>query len=118
MNLLSPLIFISSLSFLAYGITYFTSTRMKSEFKRFGLEKIGTLTAVLQLLGAVGLLVGLKYPPILLLAAGGLTVLMLAGIAVRIRVKDALWVFIPALFYLVINAYIFSYVAAHGLNPV
>jgi hypothetical protein len=41
-----------------------------------------------------------------------------AGIAVRIRVKDALWVFIPALFYLVINAYIFSYVAAYGLNPV
>ncbi len=118
MNLLSPLIFISSLSFLAYGITYFTSTRMKSEFKRFGLEKIGTLTAVLELLGAVGLLVGLKYHPILLLSAGGLAALMFVGIVVRITVKDVLWVFIPAFFYLVINAYIFFYVAAYGLDPV
>ena len=58
MTLINVLILISSLSFLGYGITYFTSPQMKNEFKRFRLEKVGALTAVLELLGAVGLLFG------------------------------------------------------------
>jgi hypothetical protein len=49
MNLLNILILISSLSFMGYGIAYFKSPQMKNEFKRFGLEKAGTLTAVLEL---------------------------------------------------------------------
>jgi hypothetical protein len=32
---------------------------MKSEFIRFGLGKFGTLTAILEIVGAIGLLVGL-----------------------------------------------------------
>ena len=79
MNLITILILISSLSFLGYGIAYFISPQMKSEFKRFGLEKVGTLTAVLELLGAVGLLVGLKIHLILLISAGGLALLMFLG---------------------------------------
>ena len=61
MMLLTILILISSLSFMAYGIAYFKTPEMKSEFKRFGLEKVGTLTAILEILGAGGLLVGLKF---------------------------------------------------------
>jgi hypothetical protein len=38
---------------MGYGIAYFKSPQIKSEFKRFGLEKAGALTAVLELLGAV-----------------------------------------------------------------
>ena len=45
MTLVNVLILISSLSFLGYGIAYFISPQMKNEFKRFGLEKVGTLTA-------------------------------------------------------------------------
>ena len=107
MSLLMALILVSSLSFMTYGITYFTSTRMKEEFKRFGLEKIGPLTAILELLGATGLLVGLIYQPVLLLSAGGLTLLMFLGIVVRVNVKDGLLVSLPALFYMLLNAYIF-----------
>ena len=107
MNLLTVLILISSLSFLAYGIAYFISPQMKSEFKRFGLEKAGTLTAVLEIIGAVGLLVGLKVQPILLISAGGLALLMLLGVVTRIRVKDSLWISLPALFFMLLNAYIF-----------
>ncbi|MBK9228287.1 MAG: DoxX family protein [Ignavibacteria bacterium] len=106
-NLLTALIFISSLSFMGYGIAYFKSTEMKNEFKRFGLEKAGALTAVLELLGALGLLIGLMYQPILLISAGGLAILMLLGVAVRIKVRDTIWVTLPALFYMVLNAYIF-----------
>ena len=107
MNLLNVLILISSLSFMGYGIAYFISPHMKNEFKRFGLEKVGTLTAVLELLGAVGLLLGLKIQLILLISAGGLTILMFLGVAVRVNVKDSLWISLPALFFMVLNACIF-----------
>jgi hypothetical protein len=81
---------------------------MKSEFKRFNLEKIGLLTVVLQIFGATGLLVGLFFKPILILAALGLSLLMLSGLIVRIRVKDGLLVSLPALFFLLLNAFILA----------
>ena len=107
MSLLNVLVFISSLSFLGYGVAYFNSIKMKSEFKRFGLAKVGALTATLEILGALGLLVGLKFNPILLVSAGGLAVLMLLGVAVRIKVGDTLWVTMPAFFFMILNTYIF-----------
>ena len=97
-------ILISSLSFFAYAISYFTSPHMKKEFKRFGLEKIGLLTIILQFIGATGLIVGLKFNPILSL---GLTLLMLSCLIVRIKLKDSIWISLPALFYLGLNTYIF-----------
>jgi hypothetical protein len=107
MTLLNVMIFISSLSFFAYGIAYFLSTKMKSEFIRFGLAKLGALTAVFEVLGALGLLFGLKFQPLLLISSGGLSVLMLLGVAVRIKVGDGLWVSLPAFFFMIINAFIF-----------
>ena len=107
MNLLHMLILISSLSFLAYGITYFVFSNMKSEFKRFGLEKFGILIAILEILGAFGLLVGLLINPILLISSGGLAILMLLGVAVRLKVKDSLWILSPALLLMILNSYIF-----------
>lgn len=101
------LILISSLSFLAYGVTWFTSPHMKSEFIRFGLEKFGLLTAVLEISGALGLLVGLMINSILLISSGGLALLMFLGFLARLRVKDSLWVSLPALFYMALNSYIF-----------
>ena len=80
---------------------------MKGEFKRFGLEKLGFLTIILQLIGAAGLLIGLYYKPLLLLSSLGLGTLMLLGLLVRIRLKDSLWISIPALFYMFLNFYIF-----------
>ncbi len=100
---------ISSLSFLGYGITYFTSSKMKEEFKRFNLEKVGALTAILELLGAIGLIVGYWVPVILLISSAGLSLLMLLGVITRMKVKDSLLVTIPALFYMLVNAYIFYY---------
>jgi hypothetical protein len=100
-------ILISSLSFFAYAISYFTSPHMKKEFKRFGLEKIGLLTIILQFIGATGLIVGLKFNPILIISSLGLTLLMLSGLIVRIKLKDSIWISLPALFYLGLNSYIF-----------
>lgn len=80
---------------------------MKSEFKRFKLEKLGLLTIVLEIVGALGLLIGLWYKPLLLLSSGGLALLMFLGVIVRIKLKDSLWITLPALFYMFLNGYIF-----------
>ncbi len=100
-------IILSSLSFLGYGIAYFKSVKMKNEFKRFGLENFGSLVAVLEILGALGLLIGLQYWIILVIASGGLALLMLLGIAVRIKIKDRPTEMLPAFFFFLLNGYIF-----------
>lgn len=98
---------ISSFSFFAYAFSYFRSPHMKNEFKRFGLEKIGLTTVLLQILGALGLLVGLKFYFFLMVSSLGLALLMLAGLIVRIKLKDSIWISLPAFFYMVLNTYIF-----------
>ena len=97
----------SSLSFFGYSIYYFSSPNMKKEFKRFGLEKVGILTIILQFLGATGLLVGIIFKPILIISSLGLSVLMMAGLVVRIKLKDSFLVSFPAFFFMVLNTYIF-----------
>ncbi|MFD1468339.1 DoxX family protein [Hymenobacter caeli] len=108
MHLLTALILISSLSFLGYGVAYFVSPNMKNEFRRFGLGRVGIVAIIFELLGAVGLLVGLRSNPVLLFASGGLALLMFLGVAVRLKMKDSFLVSLPALFYMLLNAYIFA----------
>ena len=97
----------SSFSFFAYAFSYFNSPHMKNEFKRFGLEKIGLTTVLLEITGALGLLIGLKFHFILLISSLGLALLMFIGFIVRIKLKDSIWISLPAFFYLALNAYIF-----------
>jgi hypothetical protein len=80
---------------------------MKNEFKRFGLEKFGILTALLEIIGAIGLIAGFISPPLLLVSSGGLAALMLLGLVARARVKDNLWVSLPAFLFMTVNAIIF-----------
>jgi len=107
MDILKICILISSLSFLGYAVSYFISPYMKNEFKRFGLEKIGLLTIVLEFIGALGLIVGLKFNPILVISSLGLALLMLIGLIVRIRLKDSIRISLPAFFFMGLNSYIF-----------
>jgi hypothetical protein len=107
MNIDKICILISSVSFIAFAVSYFTSPHMKKEFKRFGLEKIGLLTIILQLMGATGLIIGLKFNPILTISSFGLALIMLSGLIVRIKLKDSVWISLPALFYMGLNTYIF-----------
>ena len=107
MNILSACVLASSFSFLFYGISYFISPHMKSEFERFKLERLGLLVIILEIVGALGLLIGLWFTPLLLLSSGGLGLLMMLGLIVRIKLKDSLWISLPALFYMALNAYIF-----------
>lgn len=100
-------ILLSSFSFFGYTISYFLLPNMKQEFKRFDLEKLGLLIIVLQCTGAISLLIGLYFKPLLLIASFGLALLMFLGVLVRIRLRDTLWICLPAIFYMLLNAYIF-----------
>mgnify|MGYP001170828048 FL=1 len=100
-------ILVSSFSFFGYVLSYFISTHMKSEFKRFNLEKLGFIIILFQFLGATGLLVGLVYHPILIISSLGLFLQMLLGLIVRIKLKDDLWISLPAFFFMILNGYIF-----------
>lgn len=81
--------------------------KMKKEFKKFGLENIGLIVIVLEFIGAVGLLIGLKFYSILMISSLGLAILMLAGLIIRVRVKDNIWISMPAFFYMLLNIFIF-----------
>ena len=107
MSLVTICTLISSLSFLTYAFSYFYGPHMKNEFKRFGLEKIGLTTVLLEITGALGLLIGLKFYFILMISSLGLALLMFAGLIVRIKLKDSIWISLPAVFYMILNAYIF-----------
>lgn len=87
---------VSVLLFLGYGIVCLTANGMAAEFERFGLRRYRMLTGALEVLGALGLVVGQWLPPVLVLSAGGLTLLMILGVVTRIRVGDSLVEMLPA----------------------
>ena len=101
------LIIITSMAFFSYGFLCLTTDHMSEEFKRYGLTKYKKLTGVLEILGAIGLIVGFSYTPILLIASLGLTMLMLLGVITRIRVKDPWYQIIPAFVLMFITGLIF-----------
>jgi len=105
--LLIALIVISSISFLYYGSAIFINSSIKKEFERYGLKKFRNLVGCLQLLGGVGLLVGLLFQPILIISSGGIALLMLFGFGVRIKMKDGFLLTLPSFIFMILNLYIF-----------
>ncbi|TYB74485.1 hypothetical protein ES677_03665 [Bizionia gelidisalsuginis] len=107
MNILHITVFISSSAFLFYGTNCLVSKKMKAEFIRFGLEKQRVATGYFQLLGALGLVFGYFFSPnLVFIASVGLTLLMLSGFAVRLKIKDSLLESLPSLLFALINLYI------------
>ncbi len=65
------------------------------------------MVGVLQLMGSVGLLIGYHYFPALsIVAAAGLSVLMVLGFGVRLYIKDSLVQSVPSLFFALLNGLI------------
>jgi len=97
---------LSAAAFAWYGVHCLRSGRMVEEFERYGLARFRALTGALQVAGSVGLLVGLLFRPLTVLAAGGLAALMLCGTVVRVVIRDPWYAAIPALSLLVLNSFI------------
>lgn len=107
MDLLSVLTWFSSLAFIYFGINCFYSKFIIDEFERYKLPNYRKLTGFLQLLGAMGLLVGLYlFPIVLLLASIGLCLLMFAGFIVRIKIKDNFIKSSPSFTFAILNLFI------------
>jgi vacuolar-type H+-ATPase subunit I/STV1 len=80
---------------------------MIEEFKRFGLTAFQRkATGILQLLGAIGLILSYFSLWIGLLSAMGLTSMMLVAFMVRISIKDSVLQSIPAFIFLLVNSWI------------
>ncbi len=81
---------------------------MRKEFDRFGLSQTQRIiTGIAQMLGALGLLLGLFYPILGLIATLGLSLLMLMGFAVRLKIKDKLRESLPSFLFMILNGYLF-----------
>lgn len=100
------IILFSAISFLAYGCGCFLSRYLASEFNRYGFSTQRNLIGILQILGAFGLVAGIWLHPIGQLASWGLSLMMLLAILIRIRIRDSIPQTIPAILYLVVNAYL------------
>ncbi|MBP3193541.1 DoxX family protein [Natronogracilivirga saccharolytica] len=101
------LVILNAVFFLLYGFQALHSRRMIEEFNRFGLtDTQRKLTGGLQIAGSAGLLTGFVYPLIGLLASAGFTAMMFLGFIVRIKIKDSFVQSAPALFFMLINAWL------------
>lgn len=106
MTLNTALILFNDLSFIGYGTACFLSSRMKREFMRYRLGAQRVVVGLLQWAAGVGLLAGMWVPWMGQVAAGGLALMMLLAVGVRIRIRDGVLQTMPALFYLMLNAYL------------
>jgi hypothetical protein len=82
---------------------------MVEEFNRYGLARFRRLTGAVEVLGAIGLILGYFVPGLTVAAAGGLVLLMLMGMGVRFRSGDSLVEALQALAMLLLNLFIFVY---------
>jgi uncharacterized membrane protein YphA (DoxX/SURF4 family) len=106
LTLLNLLLWFSSISFLFYGVGCFTIRFMVEEFDRYGIPQFRKLTGVLQLLGALGIIVGFWMDYLQIISTLGLSLLMLFGVITRIMIKDGLIKTLPALSYSLLNGYL------------
>ena len=97
---------ISSISFVIYGLGYLVSERGRLEFIRYQLAGYQKMVGGLQIVGSIGLVVGLWVPISGFAASLGLAVMMLFGLIVRIRLHDPFVQMLPAIVYLLLNGYL------------
>jgi len=97
---------VSAVLFLVYGALCLFSNGMEEEFERYGLSRFRRLTGGLEVLGGLGLLVGLLVPQVMVVASAGLALLMLLGVIARVRVRDPLLEIVPATVLMVANLFL------------
>ncbi|WP_132703816.1 DoxX family protein [Winogradskyella wandonensis] len=108
MTTLSLIIYFVALSFIIFGKSCLHKKYMKLEFERYGLSKFRVIVGILQLIGGLGLLLGLHYNLLLLkVSAFGLFILMVLGFLTRLKIKDGALKSAPALIYALLSLYIF-----------
>jgi hypothetical protein len=93
-------------AFLYYGVLCLSSKYMVLEFERYRLAPFRKLVGALEVLGGLGVLFGLWFSPLMVLATSGLALLMLLGVFARLRIRDSIGQMLPALFLMAISLYV------------
>ena len=101
---LTVLALISGLSFAVYGYQTLFGLPPRGEFERYGMPGVRKFVGSMQLLGALGVLLGLGSAVIGAWAAGGLALMMALGLLVRLRIHDAPRLMVPAASLGAVNA--------------
>jgi len=104
---LTLIILFTAISFVIYGYSSFMSKRMISEYSRWGFADQRKIIGFFQLLGGIGLLVGIKVNILLFITSLSFIIMMLFAIIVRIKIKDGIVEILPAITYLFLNIMIF-----------
>jgi len=99
---------LSGLSFVFFGLACFYSDVFINEFSRYGLADYRKMVGCFELLGGMGCIVGIFKKKILIVSSLGLSLMMLMGVAVRIKINDTLIQTLPAILYFIINIVLFS----------
>ena len=103
------IILFTGISFIIYGVNSFYSRRMISEFKRWGYHKHRKTISSLQILGGLGLLIGLKINILLIASSLCLSIMMFVAIIVRVKINDNVARILPAITSLMLSSLIFNY---------
>lgn len=94
---------LSAGAFSFYGYETLFKDPPRGEYERYGMPRLRVFVGCMQLLGALGLVVGLIIGPIGALAATGLLLMMLLGLIVRFQIRDAPRLMVPAASLATIN---------------
>lgn len=97
----------SAISFVVYSLHSVFSRRMILEFSRWGIGNLRILVASFQMLGGIGLLLGMYNIWLLCLVSFFLTLMMIIAIIIRIRVRDSFLLTVHALMYALLSFIIF-----------
>ena len=106
--------FFSGISFIFFGLACFYSSLFVDEFYRYGLSDYRKIVGFFELLGGIGCLVGIFDRRVLLLSSLGLSLMMLLGVIVRIKINDNFIQMLPAILYFIVNAIIFTDIVAEA----
>ncbi len=109
MDVFNIIIVFTAISFIAYGINSFISYKMILEFERWRLEKRRKEIGSFQLACGIGILIGLKLNPVLIVSSATLIIMMLVAVYIRIKIKDNISDILPALAYLILGIIIFQH---------
>ena len=104
------LIIFSAISFLFYGYSCLFTNKMKQEFHRFKLsETQRKITGVLQIIAGLALFFSFTSAIVGVIVTAGLTIQMLLGFMVRLKIKDPIILTLPSFIFMVFNGYLFVY---------
>tara|TARA_B100001287_G_scaffold61480_1_gene49542 strand:+ start:202 stop:456 length:255 start_codon:yes stop_codon:yes gene_type:complete len=80
---------------------------MKSEYARWGYNNQRKIVGSLQLLGGIGLILGLKINVLLITTSFCFIMMMTMAIFIRVKIKDNITDVLPAITYLFLSILIF-----------